>query len=682
MLGFQPRKKNIPSETPQAGLGFRPRGADGAAFAQAQNQQPDSIPGMFKPGEFVLPPDTVHALGGKAVLQSAVEKTHTPSDAGAQVPLGFKPELFFAQGGAPEDELKKANNFGDAAAAMNNAGVTTPPAAAPSPGLSPGMAAPLPQETGDAFLSTPAARAGLTQGQMPAPRAPALTPPTPAPPALPPPAPPVSPPAAPVQAANPPAPLDRQAAADRSAIGSAWNAVKGVNDDAGRAIADVAMMVPRGLAGAYDSAVIRPMRAAGVNASYLSPSLVPNGVDPSSMTPCTDQKRNQEANAPGASAAGAGRGAVNPALAVPEIGAGGGRGFVSPASVNPALPTPSATQPSQANAAAAGTPSATGMVTREGNSYSGSNISGDISINGAAPRNGGRISAQNDMAAENLARGFRPGMGSEFAAAPQPKLGFGPGSVLERQQQGGFTGVIGQQSGNGNMWSRTPEQLRRDAEVQASSIHKPTSALGVGALRSMDAQDLETTRGFNNLQREAMQQTGANSRAAGQNAAELQRTAMREGGENTRFGFRSRSEAERNQMDRERFGLEKEAAGFKTRSAQQMQDLQRVYLDPNSSAEQRAQAQASLFALQGKSPEGRWKSVVLQGGTDAQGNKTESVLGAVNEQTGEMKRHDGGVKPAYNPPPNAIAMLKRDPSMASKFDEWYGAGASKKALGA
>ena len=150
--------------------------------------------------------------------------------------------------------------------------------------------------------------------------------------------------------------------------------------------------------------------------------MVPNGLDPSSMTPFTDQKRNQEANAPGASAAGAGRGAVNPALAVPEIGAGGGRGFVSPASANPALPTPTATQAPQANAAAAGTPSATGMVTREGNRYSGSNISGDISINGATPHNGCRISAQNEAAAENLARGFRPGMGSEFAAAPQPQL--------------------------------------------------------------------------------------------------------------------------------------------------------------------------------------------------------------------------------------------------------------------
>ena len=331
--------------------------------------------------------------------------------------------------------------------------------------------------------------------------------------------------------------------------------------------------------------------------------MVPNGLDPSSMTPFTDQKRNQEANAPGASAAGAGRGAVNPALAVPEIGAGGGRGFLSPASANPALPTPTATQAPQANAAAAGTPSATGMVTREGNRYSGSNISGDISINGATPHNGGRISAQNEAAAENLARGFRPGMGSEFAAAPQPQLGFGPGSVLERQQQGGFTGVIGQQSGNGNMWSCTPEQQRRDAEVQASSIHKQTSALGVGALRSMDAQDLETTRGFNNLQREVMQQTGANTRAAGQNAAELQRAAMREGGENTRSGFRSRSEAERTQIERDRLGMEQKGFGFKTRAGERLEGLQSAYAAAKTPEERNSLATQIRQIQGGEKPE-------------------------------------------------------------------------------
>ncbi|WP_177340745.1 hypothetical protein [Comamonas thiooxydans] len=90
----------------------------GAKLAQAQNQAPDSIPGMFKPGEFVLPPDTVHAMGGKQALQGVVDATHAPvaayglnaprassSQSKAEPQLGLKPEVFFANGGAPEDQL-------------------------------------------------------------------------------------------------------------------------------------------------------------------------------------------------------------------------------------------------------------------------------------------------------------------------------------------------------------------------------------------------------------------------------------------------------------------------------------------------------------------------------------------------------------------------------------------------
>ncbi|WP_183020534.1 hypothetical protein [Delftia sp. UME58] len=60
---------------------------------------------MFKPGEFVLPPDTVHAMGGAGALQAAVDATHTPAPEEAFVPRGFKPKVFFANGGRPEDQI-------------------------------------------------------------------------------------------------------------------------------------------------------------------------------------------------------------------------------------------------------------------------------------------------------------------------------------------------------------------------------------------------------------------------------------------------------------------------------------------------------------------------------------------------------------------------------------------------
>lgn len=55
---------------------------------------------------------------------------------------------------------------------------------------------------------------------------------------------------------------------------------------AGAAIADVASAIPRGLLGAYNSAVVRPMRAAGIPAGYI-PDIM--GGDYSSATPFYDR---------------------------------------------------------------------------------------------------------------------------------------------------------------------------------------------------------------------------------------------------------------------------------------------------------------------------------------------------------------------------------------------------------
>ncbi|QPS09565.1 hypothetical protein I6G66_05955 [Delftia acidovorans] len=106
-LGFRPRGSGGQQEEsqPGPGLGFGPTSVLEARKAQAQNQAPDSIPAMVKPGEFVLPPDTVHAMGGAGALQAAVDATHTPSAEEAWVPRGFKPKVFFANGGRPEDQI-------------------------------------------------------------------------------------------------------------------------------------------------------------------------------------------------------------------------------------------------------------------------------------------------------------------------------------------------------------------------------------------------------------------------------------------------------------------------------------------------------------------------------------------------------------------------------------------------
>lgn len=82
---------------------------------------------------------------------------------------------------------------------------------------------------------------------------------------------------------------EKQRKEDQAALAKLWESIKGANRSAGAAIADIATLPVRGLAGAYDTAVVRPMRAAGVDAGYLSKHLVPEGVDPSSMTPFYDK---------------------------------------------------------------------------------------------------------------------------------------------------------------------------------------------------------------------------------------------------------------------------------------------------------------------------------------------------------------------------------------------------------
>jgi len=98
--------------------------------------------------------------------------------------------------------------------------------------------------------------------------------------------------------------IDPQAAADREAIASWLKTLRGGSESAGRAIADIATMVPRGLVGAYDTAVVRPMRAAGVNAAYLSSKLTPEGANPESMTPFSDVKLARDAKQASAQAQG------------------------------------------------------------------------------------------------------------------------------------------------------------------------------------------------------------------------------------------------------------------------------------------------------------------------------------------------------------------------------------------
>ena len=393
---------------------------------------------------------------------------------------------------------------------------------------------------------------------------------------------------------------DPQAQADRSAISKMASGIGDANQNAGRAILDVASMVPRGLAGAYDSAVIRPMRAAGINAGYLSPHLVPDGVDPSSMTPFTDQKRIQTRDM-----AGAGRGFTNPSLSkmavapvsnmtVPDTQTDVQRGGGNVAAVEAPTTQPSA-QPAPAQPVAQALAQVPSLAPVQAQGFQAPTV-----------RHSG-----NDWQARNDLRSARVSA-SSIMNRPEWQ-GSGMGRFRGGQQQGPSESTMAYQAA-----------LAQDAAARGQEIAGNQQAMVQGQSNA----------------REAMQQTGEN-----------QRTSLREQG----FATRDQRKAG---IDERTLAMQETESGFKTRAQAQLESLRGTLLDPNATTEQKAQAQAQLSALNDKGDQ--WKALALQGGTDAMGNKTEGVLAAVNERTGEMKRFGGdgkGAGPVAVSSPQQLAAL-------------------------
>lgn len=501
------------------GLGVGPL-LSGAALAQHQNQQPDSIPGMFKPGEFVLPPDTVHALGGKAVLQDAVDRTHTPSNAGAMVPLGFKPEMFFAQGGAPEDELRKANSFGDSAGAAANPGMQ--------------VAQPRSQQIADKMLVGPAStRLELNQQQQ----------------------------------------LGRQY---QTALGNE------------RYEAGAAQMAQE----ARDAAYKRQTRAFGASPLYNS-STVP---ETSKAQPALDAWDNSNPQYKPSTASAPAAAPSPPAgynyqstgeMGPPDLSA---MSTGTAALLSPTIPSP----------APAPAPGPTGAVTRTGNSYSGTNVGGDISINGSTPSGG-----------------FVGGVGALLQRS---------NSQTPAEQVPQFSAP--QVAHSGNDWES--RNNLRNLEVSASSITNNGGAFdsrrgrinGPSAAQSafQDAQradlaargaqpglDAATNQVNSNLQREGMQQDGANSRSLVQAMLSQQR------------------------LDRDAV-----TAGYANRAAGQAEQMRDRIMNETDPAKRRALAD-TMMAMEGRQPQSEWGVQVTPTTKNLDGTTSMGSVIRYNKSTGQVE---------------------------------------------
>lgn len=574
----------------------------------------DSVPAMLSKGEFVMPADSVRKIGAEA-LMALKDATHTPTGKPAtkngKVALADGTQKLTDIDGVTSGAPPQMNMMRPGATAPNPVEpVQTFPAPETRPGpiqkipVAPGEMGPQPGPapkpagftTSQFGTSTPlssAAGAALTaqnqayvsgaQAMSSAPKPPAVqavgAPQTPS---------------VPTQQTGAKAPLDAQAGSDRAALSGAMDTIKQGSEYAGRAIADMATLIPRGVVGAYDSAVVRPMRAFGVNAAYLSPSLVPDGVDPSSMTPFTDQARARD-------------------------GVGGSAAKTAMTNV-PNLPT--ATNESAAetqrltrqNAATQGVPTANppaapapNDVTRVGNSYSGSNISGDITINGKAPRGGITVmpamsqaeinrtltnpdgsrwtQADNDTMRANLAAGRNPYEGTSKYNAMQAQ------AQLANAAQLNAIAAADKASGRIDIMSPEYEAQRRERMSGGGLQQRPGESRAAYAARIGAMASMSNTEANN---RTSLATTGMN------NATQLNATQMNNNTTLATAGMTSQDRAADRMQRQPMLDAQLTGEGYKNRSAERLETAYNEYIGAPD-APSRASALSKLRALQGHS---------------------------------------------------------------------------------
>lgn len=282
----------------------------------------------------------------------------------------------------------------------------------------------------------------------------------------------------------------------------------------------------------------------------------------------------------------------------------------------------SVTQGAQASAPAGAIVSA--VETRPGVFEHGrGRFSDQASGMGFAPGFTGRPSAQNNAAAESLAR------------ATAPSAGLAEGTPAAR----GFAAPIARHSGND--WQARNDL--RNAEVSASSITNTRRYGGRGAENNPAAVAYRTALATDQTLRQA--QPGMDTETMRQNAA-LTREGMQQAGETQRAGTRAAIEAQRTgiaaqQADTQRRSVDSqvEAQGYANRVAAQQEQLRGVLTDPNATPQQKAQAQQSLRALAGQG-QNDWRVQVTPAVKNADGSTSEGSVLRYNQATGQVERVD------------------------------------------
>ncbi|MFG5779857.1 hypothetical protein ACFIQF_22585 [Comamonas sp. J-3] len=585
------------------------------------------VPVNLSNGEFKMPPEQVHAVGVQ-VLDQMKNATHTPVAARGFAPGAVQPEeprMFFANGGVVDEEKKRANSFGDAAATTG--AMQAPTAAAPAP-VQPASAAPSPSNT------FPGNRTQGSSGFSGAP----------APPPVPAPAPSVETQmnaiaakgeqsyggygsSDPAKGLAPQAPAELSYAANtqsvRDQVHDSWN--KGQYGlAAGQAVAGgVGTVTTPLIDGAVKagSAVGDAASAAWGGIKGFGRGLVGSSAAPAPAAPVVAAAPAAAAPAPAA------------VTAPPPVAA-------APAPAPKPVPPPVAPPAPESNQVLPG-------VYRNGNSYGDTAAAAAA---GAQPR--GLPSAQNMAAADALAQRSEQESVARIASG-QTARGF---AVAPAQPQAGWSGVIGSDPAAG--------RERKEMIDRLTTPHKgsPNGQLTLGqlnALNNLYDREARTAQAEANnatsLQQTQMQGDTSRDVTGMREAGDMSRAAMREAGENARWGAR-------NAIDQGRLGLEQQVRGFDIRSAERTEKLHQKYEAAKTPEEKSAIAQ-QIRDLSGKQTESPWKLQVTPSTKNLDGSTSEGSIYRYNGQTGAVERVDAGVsqqKPQVpiEQNPEAIAIHK------------------------
>lgn len=626
---FDPRSRQDKRER-EAGLAdggrVRPRGF----VAGPGTGTSDSIKARLSDGEYVLPADTVAAVGVDA-LDALKDATHTPV---ASQKAQRSTEPLFAGGGLIDDE-RKPNSFGDAAAAANDHGVqqvmgqATQMTAAPAVRAAIGQQMDAPARIQAAVNQIPT---GISGQRAPVPVASTVSPPVATAPAVETDHQAGAPSAAPVRVQRQRdvrgaefAEQQRAAAANRAS----WSA------DYDRAGAQMAADAREAAARRIGNAIMRP---ASSPATPIHPvGFVPGDAD----MPARDVGKVDFAQSSVAAAPGQRPGVANAAPVAPARGADINTTDRSGDANMPAMDTgarglalPAANDQSKPQQVAPG-------IYRQGNSFGDSPEAASWGARGSKNPNA------NDLAAADaLANRSAQEVSAMAARLQQPTAaGFQPMQAPQVEH-------------SGNSWARRNEL--RNAQVSASSMTEQPGYGGIVTRRGVVGGQQgggTASKQYAALLAQDMKARGLEPELAGkamQENAGLQREGMREQGQNARtaaeLGVRGFDAMQRNAIEWGRLGLDarrttldENVKNIDIRAAQRLESLQNRYAQAKDDTERAAIAK-EIRDLSGKDAGSDWAVQVTPATKNPDGSTSEASIYRYNKRTGDVQRVDGQEK--------------------------------------